>query len=385
MGLFQKIFRVFKHTEQKNLTELESIDDEEQNLREEESELSHHLGQIVDATYEMQDLKREYDLVTSYFSDIQKIEQMSPDHYRKLEDDARRVKMLEENRKELQGKTKRISMERYKLFMRLEEEVPSGIDRLKELETMRGKIKRDLEYLEGEKGALQYEEEQLQNKLNRIRNVAWVIGLLTVLTIVLFLVLTLQFGIDMTIAGVSIAIVAVLAEFFLFLSYNRATYDRTYCFKKHNRAIQLQNKVKIKWLNNTNHLDFLYAKYEVNSGKELEYEWEQYKLTIEEEERIQRNTGDLRVYQEELVSNLRQAGLMDPDIWIQQVVALIDKREMVEVKHSLNVRRQKLREHMKQNEEQRQNSLVCVKGILTEHPELKEQAREVLTSYHIAV
>ena len=70
--------------------------------------------------------------------------------------------------------------------------------------------------------------------------------------------------------------------------------------------------------------------------------------------------------------------MRDAEIWLQQIPALLDNREMVEVKHSLNVRRQKLREQMKQNEEARQNSFVCVKGILTEHPELKEQAREVL-------
>lgn len=385
MGLLKSIGRLFKRSVREENTELESIDDAEKERKEEESELTHHLSQIVDSTYEMEDLKREYELVTSYFSDIQKIEQMAPDRLLKLEDDARRVLMLEENRKEFQHTPKRISSERYKLLMRLEEDVPTAIVRLKELEDMRGKIKRDLEYLEGEKGALQYEEEELQKKQSTLRTVAVVIGLLTVLTVVVFLVLTLQYGMDFTVAGVCVAIVALVIEFFLFLSYNRVDYDRKLCYQKHNRAIQLQNKVKIKWLNNTNNLDFLYTKYEVNSRKELEYDWEQYRLTLEEEEQYQRNTGDLHVYQEELVSNLVQAGLADPTIWLQQVLALVDKREMVEVKHSLNVRRQKLRERMKQNEDNRQNSFVCVKGILTEHPELKEQAREVLTSYHIAV
>ena len=86
-----------------------------------------------------------------------------------------------------------------------------------------------------------------------------------------------------------------------------------------------------------------------------------------------------------MVENLNRAGVNDSMIWLRQVAAFVDKREMVEVKHSLNVRRQRLREQMKENEETRQNSFVCVKGILTEHPELKDQARDVLTAYHIAV
>ncbi len=385
MGLWKQIGRLFKRSAIEENKELESINDVEQEERTEEAELTHHLSQIVDSTYEMEDLKREYEMVTFYFGDIQKIEQMAPDHLRKLEDDARRIQMLEDNRKELQDIPKRITTERYKRFMRLEEEIPGAILRLKELEDMRLKIKRDLEYLEGEKGSLQYEEEQLQEKQNILRNAAIVIGILAMVVVVAALVFTLQYDMDMTIAGAVAAMIALVIEFFLFLGHSRVANDRKLCYQKHNRAIQLQNKVKIKWLNNTNSLDFLYAKYEVNSRKELEYDWEQYQLTIEEEERYQRNAGDLRVYQEELVSNLRQAGLEDPEIWLKQVPALLDKREMVEVKHALNVRRQRLRERMKQNEESRQNSLVCVKGILTEHPELKEQAREVLVSYHIAV
>lgn len=385
MGFWKRVGSLFKRSKRESNKELESMDYGEQQSLAEESELSHHLTQIVDSTYEMEDLKREYELVTSYFSDIQKIEQMEPGYLRKLEDDARKILMLEENRKQYQHTPKRISPERYKLMMRLESEVPQGIQRLRELEDMRGKIKRDLEYLEGEKGAIKYEEEELQTRQTTMRNVAIVVGLLALLSVLIFLFLNVQYEVDLTAAGAGIAIVAVIVEFFLFLGYNRANYARKVCFQKHNRAIQLQNKVKIKWLNNTNNLDFLYAKYEVNSRKELEYDWEQYRLTVEEEEQYQKNTGDLRVYQDEIVMNLKRAGLRDVEIWLQQIVALVDKREMVEVKHSLNVRRQKLRDRMKVNEETRQNSLVCVKGILTEHPELKEQAKEVLTSYHIVV
>lgn len=385
MGLLKNLGRLFKRSSFEENTDLESMNDVEQEEKAEEAELTHHLSQIVDSTYEMEDLKREYEMVTFYFSDIQKIEQMEPDRFRKLEDDARRIQMLEDNRKEFQSAPKRISTERYKRFMRQEEEISGAILRLKELEEMRGKIKRDLEYLEGEKGALQYEEEQLQEKQDTLRNVATVVGILAILTVVISLVLTLQFDIDMTVVGAVVAILALVIEFFLFLSHNQTGNDRNLCYQKHNRAIQLQNKVKIKWLNNTNNLDFLYAKYEVNSRRELEYEWEQYQLTVEEEERYQRNSGDLRVYQQELLASLRQAGLEDPEIWLKQIPALLDKREMVEVKHALNVRRQKLRERMQQNEESKQNSLICVKSILTEHPELKEQAREVLISYHIAV
>lgn len=383
MSIFSKFGRIFKSKEPEENKELESIGEQEQ--QGDEDELTHHLKQIVDSTYEMEDLKREYELVTSYFSDIQKIEQMPENQRSALEDDARKILQLEANRKTLQNAPKRLAADRYKLLLRLEPEVPDAISRLEELEDMRGKIKRDLEYLEGEKGALQYEEEELQQKQGTIRNIAIILGVLAVLSVVTFLAVNIQFGVDLTVAGAVIAILVILVEFFLVVAHYRTDAERKLTYQKHNRAIVLQNKVKIKWLNNTNSLDYLYAKFEVNTEKELRYNWEQYQLMQEEEKQYRQSSGDLKVYQDELIMNLQNAGVYDCTVWLQQVEALVDKREMVEVKHSLNVRRQRLREQMKQNEETRQNSFVCVKGILTEHPELKEQAREVLTAYHIAV
>lgn len=385
MGIFKKLSRIFGHDEAEEPANLESMDAEEQGKKEEEAELNHHLGRIVDVTYELEDQKREYELVTMYFSDIQRIEQMEPVGLKNLEDDARRIQMLEKNRRELQNSSNRLAPERYKLLMRLDNDIPEALKRMEELEKMRGKIKRDLEYLEGEKGSLQYEEECIQKKQTNLRTGAMVIGALTALTVIGFVVITMEYQIDMTVPGALIAIVAMIAEFLIFASYSGAESERKLCYRKHNRAIMLQNKVKIKWLNNTNSLDYLYAKYEVNTCKELAYDWEQYQLLKAEEEQYQRNTGDLRVYQEELLEILHKAGVRDTQIWLKQLDALLDKREMVEVKHSLNVRRQKLREGMQSNEDARQNSFTCVKGILTEYPELKEQVKEVLVSYHIAV
>jgi hypothetical protein len=207
MSIFSKIGQLFKSKRLDDGKELESMEQEERNQQDEESELTHHLTQIVDSTYEMEDLKREYELVTSYFSDIQKIEQMPENQRYVLEDDARKILMLEEQRATLQKSPKRIPQDCYKLLLRLEAEVPDAIERLTELENMRGKIKRDLEYLEGEKGALQYEEEELQQKQDMIRKIAVILGILAAISLIAFLMINLQFGVDLTVAGAVIAII----------------------------------------------------------------------------------------------------------------------------------------------------------------------------------
>ena len=47
---------------------------------------------------------------------------------------------------------------------------------------------------------------------------------------------------------------------------------------------------------------------------------------------------------------LKNLNLYDPYIWQNEIRSLADKREMVEVRHRLNVRRQKLREQLEHNQ-----------------------------------
>ena len=60
-----------------------------------------------------------------------------------------------------------------------------------------------------------------------------------------------------------------------------------------NKIILLQNKVKIRYVNNTNLLEYLYMKYGVNSSKELTEMWETYKVEKEEREKFRRAELDL--------------------------------------------------------------------------------------------
>ena len=58
---------------------------------------------------------------------------------------------------------------------------------------------------------------------------------------------------------------------------------------------------------------------------------------------------------------------------------------MVEVKHSLNVRRQKLREQLAYNEQLRLDGLKDIREMLKTNPELREQVRREMEVYHINI
>ena len=132
-------------------------------------------------------------------------------------------------------------------------------------------------------------------------------------------------------------------------------------------------------------LDYLYSKYNVKNLRELEYLYDQYLIMIDEVRKFQRSAGDLRENSDALTKLLFAYGIKDPDIWSKQSMALIDNREMVEVKHSLNVRRQKLREQIAYNEELRLNGLKDIQESLKRNPDLREQVKRELDLYHINI
>ena len=109
---------------------------------------------------------------------------------------------------------------------------------------------------------------------------------------------------------------------------------------KLNRVIQLTNKIKIKLVNCTNALEYVYEKYQVESYRELSELWEKYVRTKDEERRYRKSTELLEHYNRTLMDTLFGEEVKDAEIWLYQAEALLDEKEMVEVRHHLNIRRQ---------------------------------------------
>ena len=75
------------------------------------------------------------------------------------------------------------------------------------------------------------------------------------------------------------------------------------------------------------------------------------------------------------MSLLRRYHLHDPLIWLHQVDALLDPREMVEVRHALITRRQKLRKQIDFNTVNAENAQKEIKDMVADYP---QYARETL-------
>ena len=164
----------------------------------------------------------------------------------------------------------------------------------------------------------------------------------------------------------------------------RNTHDMKLVSAKINRQIQLMNRVKIKAFNNHNYLQYIYNKYMVVDYNHLKELWEEYMTLKEESLKYKDNTGQLDYYCDILVNELDRFGVKDKERWIYQAIALVDSREMVEVRHRLNERRRNIREQIEVYQEQQEEAIDIITRIVEANPDKKEAASKLLKSYNIS-
>ena len=148
--------------------------------------------------------------------------------------------------------------------------------------------------------------------------------------------------------------------------------------KAQNRLIQLQNTVKIRYINNVNLLDYLYLKYDVDSAAKLQQLWELYQA--EKEERRQYAEAEARYdyNKKQLSALLSRYRVKDPDRFVLRPASLVDSREMIELRHELIVRRQALRKQLEYNKELAGTAQQEIKDIAMKHPQYAAEIREML-------
>ena len=191
----------------------------------------------------------------------------------------------------------------------------------------------------------------------------------------LLMLAILQFGFEMdtkigyllTLAGGAVALTALYVKYLDFSTQLVKT------DKGINKIILLKNTVSIRYVNNTNLLDYYYMKYRVNSGKELLDIWEKYQKEKEERIKDRRNRGELDRHRRELLKLLKHYQLHDPEIWLHQPEALLDKKEMVEIRHNLIERRQKLRVQMEYNKRLATEAQQEIKKTVEAYPQYREE------------
>lgn len=339
--------------------------------------------QLIDVSYHMEDMKREYKVVTEYLTDIQRIEELPINIVNEITDVARKIDMLDKNRQMYLQSENLLSLDQYNMIASVEKEIPDTVKNLNDMEMRDAMLKSDMGHLEGEKEDLKFMRNEYSDNVVRIRGVLVTILVIFLITSIVLLSIAMATRKSVTLFALAVGVAAVLSFVVAYVRYLDLKSEIRESDAKVKRAVSLLNKVKVKYINNKNALDYIYDKYGVNSCKELEYKWEQYNTMVRDARKYSQANSDLRVYSDELVEKLAKLGLHDPSVWPKQVNAIIDRREMVEIKHGLNVRRQKIREKLGICERIRDNAKAALRAEIMINPGIEKYITELLTSYHL--
>lgn len=336
--------------------------------------------QIIEAKKELEEEKAEYRMVTDYLNDIQVLEELPEEDLAEIHNAAENVRKLGRMREEYQNTEKKISDTQFARMQQEEDRIPSAIMRLQTNEAYQTAIKKDMNYLEGEKTEWHYNKLELlhQQKILKLLSFA-LLGIFAMSIAVLF-VLRTGFHKDIRYAWMAVLLVTAVSGFGIFMKMNSNQTEIKRSEVNMNHAIELLNKIKFKYVNVTNAVDYAREKYRVKNSYELNYIWEQYLNEVKEREKFEKMNEDLQYFNDKLVRLLKCYRLYDAEVWINQSGALVDKNEMVEVKHNLIVRRQKLRSRIEFNNKNIRERRAEIDNILKKQNINTPEIREIIDS-----
>ena len=340
------------------------------------------LEQIAEASREVENLQHEYQVVTSHLKDIEEIEALPENESRLLMECAKRIDTLERQQSGYKERKNRMTDEKFYQMECMEEEVQEAYEKLEKAEEYQNLIKRDLRRLDSERQAYGFRKIELRHLMKDTRSMTIVCATAVIFCLLLLLVLQYAFSFDVKIGYLAAGGIGALAITAIFLKYNDAVRELSQVESGISRLIRLQNTVKIRYVNNTHLLDYLYMKYNVKSAQELGRDYKQYLEEKDERHNYKRAEIELDSTQQELLHILRRYQVKDPMIWLYQTQALLDKKEMTEIRHNLIIRRQSLRRRMDYNKEVIAGKAKAeVKDLVENYPKYAKEILGIVAEY----
>ncbi|MBQ9341716.1 MAG: hypothetical protein IJT81_05090 [Lachnospiraceae bacterium] len=334
--------------------------------------------QMTKSATELSDLKKEYATLTSYLTDIQLIETMDEEDHNKLLDIANNIVNLNKAKKDMMETLGKIPDSRYNAIGSYEDDIPKAIERLRENERTQAVMKKDMEYLDGEKIEWAYEKSAINDEQNTLKKFSFLLILLIGSAAIVYFCLMNLYGGEKVHLALIIALISGVAECGILWRMQNNKRDILQCNVNYNKAVEIQNSVKLKYVNITNAVDYAHDKYNTKSADDLAADWQKYLEAKKDRERLIEANEDLEYYRNAMVELLRSYNLYDALTWPYQVDALLDPKEMVEVKHAHLEKRQNVRLRMGELIDTVRDTKDVVEKLTTEQNVLNAEVRGII-------
>ncbi|RKM61340.1 hypothetical protein D6855_05465 [Butyrivibrio sp. CB08] len=340
------------------------------------------LLQMQEAARELDALEYEYNDVTSHLRDMEEIDALPPEQRAEINDCAQKILDSQVTQEKFGKRKSKMTDAEFEHMERLQHDAKSGASKLAEAEVYQKKIRNDLKRLDSEHQAYEYQEEELLATIENTKKLIIAIGV--ALVVILVFLLILQIGLKLNVIyGIMVTVLlAAIAITVLYVQNSNAAVELKTVTKSISRLIMLQNQVKIRYVNNTNLIDYLCIKYGVNTSSELTDLYERYEQEKKERARFEDARKLLDSNEKDLIYMLRHYRVKDPDIWIHQVEALLNHNEEVEIRHSLNVQRQSLRKRMEYNRDVvAGNAKLEIEDMARQYPKYTQEILDMVSKY----
>ncbi|MCR5268643.1 MAG: hypothetical protein K6E16_09015 [Lachnospiraceae bacterium] len=337
--------------------------------------------QMTAASREVDVQKVEYQTVTERLTDLEEIAQLPVSDREEIKKRAMKILQIEEDETHYRRPVSKITEVQYREMERQEDEIPEILKTMQEREDYQMTVRRDLNLLEGEKSALAFQCKEDAKKAKNTKGYIVIILVTAVLAFALLVFLQKAIRMDVTVAYYVLTGLTAIAVTACGVSYRSAQGDQTKAEKQINRAISLQNSAKIKYVNITNLLDFMYSKYQVRNSYELSYMWDKYKEEKEARNHSEEVAQKLEEARRSLYALLSHFRLKDASIWVYQPGALVYEEEMTELRHSLIIQRQRLRKGIDFNLFNLEDSKKEIEQLVKDYPKYAREILAIVTQY----
>lgn len=340
------------------------------------------LQQMAEASRDMDSLQFEYRVVTSHLRDMEEIDALPEENRAEINRLAERILDSEEKQKNFNRRKSRMTDQEFEKMERLQNDVMKGAKSLEEAEDYRKKVKNDLRRLDGERKANEFRRAEIEIAVDNMQKLMFVTAIAAGVLTLLLTIVSIALKLEVIYGYMIIIVVAALSFFYLNQKIHEMRKEKKVVLNTIARLIQIQNTVKIRYINNKNLIDYECLKYGVNNSRELYQLYDKFLKEKEEREKYAEAAKQLDTNQKALVAALRKYRIKDPEIWIHQAIALVNHNEEVEIRHALVVQRQQLRKQMDYNRDiVAGNAKVEIQELVNEYPGYRDEILSMVSKY----
>ncbi len=361
-----------KETEENSLSEMIGINIH--NKEERDNYIRNCCQCMTEANAELEVQKKEYQRVNDCLADIHELNNLPENMSDNLFLLAKEIHRLMSYRKEYQDNGKnRLSEEKYLKYRQFEEDMPKTLRKLEESEKYLGEIKSDLQQLEGERAVISYQKKSLSKERGNLRGISYILAITLTICVLLLFAMSSIWGMETQAGFYLVVLVTAIIAVYIFIKYSANVKEKQISERQMGKAITLLNKVKIKYVNTQNTIEYIHRKFGVNSSHELRFEWEQYQKMRREQEAFSRHGVELAYVQESFAKMLEGYPLRNPELWVKRADILVDEERLRQEIAVLENQRNIIQKNMEYNSRNLQNGKDSIERMIRTYPQYSKE------------